>query len=131
MKRWLDAALELRDDSLHQHLAQLDSPLIERVEIPDDALREHAVFVERDELSECCWRQPLDEDRVRRAVALEDPMRNEVAAGALGLHLLAGFPESQRFGLCSLIVPIQLAARTAWSSQDSVCVNRTLSHRCP
>ena len=36
---------KLRDDALRQHLAQLDAPLIERVDIPDDALSEDRVRV--------------------------------------------------------------------------------------
>src|SRR5262245_14167577 len=42
-ERGLRRALELRDDSLGQHLAQFDAPLIERVDVPDDTLCEHAV----------------------------------------------------------------------------------------
>ena len=47
----LRRALELGDDALGEHLAQLDPPLIERVDVPDGALGEYAVLVERDELS--------------------------------------------------------------------------------
>src|SRR5437879_5868714 len=42
-------ALQLRQDRLCQLLAQLHSPLIERVDVPDDALREDLVLVEGDE----------------------------------------------------------------------------------
>ena len=43
------ALVELRDDALREHLAELDAPLVERVDVPDRALREDAVLVERDE----------------------------------------------------------------------------------
>src|SRR6266496_6599164 len=46
-ERRLGLALEFRDDALGQYLAQFDSPLIERVDVPDDALGEDAVLVER------------------------------------------------------------------------------------
>src|SRR5262245_44115319 len=45
----LRLALELRDDALRQRLAELDTPLVERVDAPDGALREDRVLVERDE----------------------------------------------------------------------------------
>src|SRR6185436_2304482 len=48
----LRLALELRDDPLGQHLAQLDAPLVEGVDLPDRALGEDAVLVEGDELAE-------------------------------------------------------------------------------
>ena len=51
-------------------LAQLDAPLVERVDVPDRALREHLVLVDRDELAERVRREPLGEDRVGRVVAL-------------------------------------------------------------
>ena len=50
-------ALERRDDGYGQHLAQLDAPLVERVDVPDGPLREHAVFVEGDESAQYVWRQ--------------------------------------------------------------------------
>ena len=77
VERRLGPALELRDDSLGQHLAELDAPLVERVDVPDRALGEHAVLVERDQLAERFRREPLGEDRVRGTIALEDPMGNE------------------------------------------------------
>src|SRR5215218_1124153 len=43
---------ELRDDPLGQRLAQLDAPLIERVDPPDRSLGEDAVLIERDQLAE-------------------------------------------------------------------------------
>src|SRR6516165_2074766 len=52
VERWLGLTLELGDDPLRQHLAQLDAPLVERVDVPDDALGEHAVLVEGHEFSE-------------------------------------------------------------------------------
>src|SRR5947208_1180712 len=39
--------LELIANSQCEHLAQLDSPLVKRVDPPDGCLREDAVFVER------------------------------------------------------------------------------------
>src|SRR5579864_4431572 len=44
--------LKLGNNSLGERLPQLDAPLIKRIDVPKDALCEHAVFVERDEFSE-------------------------------------------------------------------------------
>ena len=52
-------ALEFGDDALGQHLAQFDAPLVERVDVPDDALREDAVLVKRDQLAERRRREPV------------------------------------------------------------------------
>src|SRR5712691_2490158 len=95
----LRLALEFRDDALSQHFAQLDPPLIERVDVPDDPLGEDAVFVKSDELAERFRREPLGEDRIRWAVTLEDAMRHEPIRCALGFDLLGRLPEGQRFGL--------------------------------
>src|SRR5207247_11453405 len=46
-ERWLCLALELRNDALGQRLAELDAPLIERVDLPDGASRD-VVLVQSD-----------------------------------------------------------------------------------
>src|SRR5690349_14247385 len=81
-------ALEFRNDALGQHLAQLDAPLIERVDVPDGALGEDTMLVEGDELAERLGRESFGEDGVRGAVALEDPVGHEPIRSALGLDLL-------------------------------------------
>src|SRR3954469_17665332 len=53
----LGRALQLGDDSRSKLLAKLDTPLVERVDVPDRALREHAVFVQRDQLAQRLRRQ--------------------------------------------------------------------------
>ena len=45
------AAFEFRDNLLRQHLAQLDAPLIKRIDLPDGSLREDAVLVKGDQLA--------------------------------------------------------------------------------
>src|SRR4051812_11999762 len=45
--------LELRHDAERERLAQLHTPLVERVDPPDRALREDAVLVEGHQASEC------------------------------------------------------------------------------
>src|SRR6267142_490099 len=95
----LHLAIKLRDNALGQHLAELDTPLVERVNIPNDALCENRVFVKGNELTESFWCEPLGKNRVRWPVALEDPMRHEPIRRSLSLHLFGRFTESERFGL--------------------------------
>src|SRR5438874_10326841 len=52
--------LHRRRKLLGQPLAEFNAPLIERIDAPDDALREHTVLVERDELPQGCRVELLD-----------------------------------------------------------------------
>ena len=52
-------ALQFRDNALRQNLAQLYAPLVERIEIPYDALREDVMLVERDKLPQSRGCQPF------------------------------------------------------------------------
>jgi hypothetical protein len=92
-------ALEFGDDALGKHLPQFDSPLVERVNLPDGALSENAVFVQRDELPQRRRSQPLQQDRVGRTVALEGAVRHEPGRRAFGLDFLRRFAKGQRLRL--------------------------------
>src|SRR5881628_3730352 len=98
-ERGLCLALEFRDNALGQHLAKLHAPLVERINLPDSALGEHAVLVKGDQLAENFRREPIGEDSVRRAVTLEDPVGDEPRRCALGFDLLGRLPECQRLSL--------------------------------
>src|SRR5208283_2941001 len=95
----LFGALQLRDNSLGQGFAQLDTPLVKRINVPDSALREDGMLVKGDEFPQCFGRQPVDKDRVGWTVALEDPVGDEPIRRALGFYFLMGFAEGQRLGL--------------------------------
>ena len=72
------ALFEFRDDSLRQNLAELHAPLIERIDVPDDALREDAVLVKRDQLAESFGREAVrPRMRIRRAIAFKDSVRHK------------------------------------------------------
>src|SRR5208337_4804670 len=92
-------AAEFRDDAQGQHFAELDAPLIERVDVPDRALGEHIVLVESDELAERSRGQPLQEDRVGRPVSFKGTVRHEPAGRAFGADLLRCLAKGQRFAL--------------------------------
>src|ERR1700722_6385336 len=90
---------ELRYDALRERLPELDTPLIERVYIPDGALREHAVFVQGDQFPEILGGQPVGQDGIRRTVAFEHAVRYQPIRRALGFHLFRRLAERKRLGL--------------------------------
>ena len=45
----LGCAFEFRNDALRENLAEFHAPLVKRVDLPDRALREDAVLVERNQ----------------------------------------------------------------------------------
>src|SRR3990167_3630069 len=49
-----------------QRLAELDPPLVEGIDPPDDALTKHLVLIKRDQRAQSAWRQPLEQDRIGR-----------------------------------------------------------------
>src|ERR1700674_472895 len=100
VRQWrLGRAFEFGNGPLRQHLAELDAPLIERIDVPDDALHEDAVLVEGDDCAKGLRRQPLREQGVGRPVAFEDAVRYELGRRALGDDLCGRLTEGQRFGL--------------------------------
>ena len=68
--------LNLGNDVLGQHLAQLDAPLIEGVDLPNGALRKYRMLIERDQLAQRFRCELIRQENVRRAVALKNAMRN-------------------------------------------------------
>jgi hypothetical protein len=71
-------AFELGDDSRGQHFAELDAPLVERVDLSDGNLPKYAVLIERDQRDERDERfrsQPLGEDDVCRPVSVTSLIR--------------------------------------------------------
>src|SRR5882724_11274767 len=128
----LRLALKFRDDALGQHFAQLNPPLIERIDVPDNALCEDAVLIKSDELAERFRREPFGDERIRRAVALEDAMRHKPIRRAVSLDLLGRLPEGQGFGLSEhvcqeyVVVPAKRVERpveryeVAWNESRSL-----------
>src|SRR5262249_48225661 len=70
-----------------------------RVDVPDGALGEHAVLVQRDQLAESLRREPVRQNCVRGTIAVEDAMGDEALRRAFGLHLLGHLAERQRLRL--------------------------------
>jgi len=80
-------------------LAQLDAPLIERVDAPDDPLDEGDVLVEGDQLTDDPRADLGGHDRCGRLVAREDPRLDDRLTGAFGAHLVGGLAEGEGRGL--------------------------------
>jgi hypothetical protein len=98
-ERWRRCALQFRNDTLRQNLAQLNAPLVEGIDIPDCALGERGVFVERHQFAEGFGCQFFGEDHVRRPVTFEDSVRNEPRWRALRRDLLRGLSKGQSLSL--------------------------------
>src|SRR5207249_4086055 len=127
----LRLAIEFWNYALGQHFAQLNAPLVKRINIPDNALGEDGVLVKSNELAERFQHEPFGEERIRRAVALEDAMRHEPIRRALSLDLVGRLTEGQGFGLSEhvcqeyVVVPAKRVERPV--ERDEVAWNESRS----
>src|SRR5262245_40957619 len=99
VKARLCLALEFRNNALGQHLAQLDAPLIEGVDMPNRALSEDVVFVKSVEFAEDFRGESLGEDSIRWTVALEYTGGYERIRCSFRLDILRRFAEGQCLSL--------------------------------
>src|SRR5690348_5757031 len=99
LQSWRRFAFKFGNDPLGQHLAEFHAPLIKRIKIPDDALREHDVLIKRHEIAENFGRQSVGENYVRRTIALENAMRHQPGGSAFSFDFGGSFPKRQRLGL--------------------------------
>src|ERR1700758_3362616 len=95
----LSLAFYFGDDTLSQNFAELNPPLVERIDLPDRTLGKDGMFVQSDEFTESLGGEPGGKDRVRRGCTFKNAMREKPIGRAFGFHLLRRFAESQRFGL--------------------------------
>src|SRR4051812_27457469 len=95
----LGGGVQFRKNSPGQDLSEFDTPLVEGVDLPDDALRENRMLVKRYESAQRGRGEPLREDRVRRPIALEHAMGRQPLRRAFVADLLQCFPEGQSLGL--------------------------------
>src|SRR4029077_11616130 len=70
---WLGGAFQFPNDPLSKCFAEFHTPLIKRIDLPDRALREHDVFVERDQFAQGRRRQSDQQEGVRATVSLKHP----------------------------------------------------------
>src|ERR1041385_3059121 len=95
----VSVSFKLGNNPLSQNLAELYAPLIERINVPNNALGENGMLVKGNELTQVFWRELLGNNRVRWAVAFEDPMRHEPIRSAFRLHFLRRLTERKGLGL--------------------------------
>jgi len=78
MKRRFDIAFKFGNNSIRQGLSQLDSPLIERIDVPYHTLGEHAVLIQGNQASERSRAKAFRHNRICRTIALKRAMRDQM-----------------------------------------------------
>lgn len=92
------------ENLLGQRLAQLDAPLVKRVDVPDGALRERKVLVVDNQRAQLRRPNlPADEDARGRPVAEEDLVGDQVGGGALGADLVGRLADHEGLGLGEVV----------------------------
>ena len=79
--------LQFGKNPVCQSFAEFDSPLVERVDVPDNTLSEDGMLIKSHQLSQRFWSKTLSENRVRWPVAIEYSMRGEPIWRAFGCDL--------------------------------------------
>ena len=105
--------------TVREHLAELDTPLVEAVDLPDHSLGEDLVLVERHELAQDRWRQRGATMVVVGRLPGNDLVRDELVGDALGATSSAVLPKREGLGLRQTVRDQQvvlIAARRRWRS---------------
>src|SRR5260370_35924835 len=92
-------ALEFGNNLVRQRFAEFYTPLIERVDVPDRALHEDLVLVQRDNFTQRFRRQAFREDSVGRTVTFSYAEWDLEGRAAFCRDLLGCFSEGQRLRL--------------------------------
>ena len=87
--------LQLLLDLLRKNLAQLHTPLVEGVDVPDSTLSEGEVLIVRDQSSKSGGSDLLSQDRSGGAVSKEGLVGDQVVGGTFSLDLLGGLTNHQ------------------------------------
>src|SRR5918992_5874561 len=93
------------------------------------------MLVERDKLAEGFRREPFGENRIRRAIALEDSMRHEPIRRALSFDLFGRLTEGQRFALSEdvrqqhIVMPAKRVERLVESDEVAWNESRSLMNQ--
>ncbi|EPE06598.1 hypothetical protein F503_02726 [Ophiostoma piceae UAMH 11346] len=97
--------VNLVEDLLGQDLAQLDTPLVKRVDVPDGTLSEGDVLVIGDQGTQLGRADvAADKDAGGRAVAQEHLVGHElVSDAALGADLIGRLADHEGLGLCEVV----------------------------
>src|SRR5437763_1800279 len=90
---------QFRNDPLGEHLTELNSPLIERINVPNRTLGENRVFVKSNEPAERSGGEPLGKDGVGRTISFKYAMRDQPFRRAFGPDFIGCLSKSEGFGL--------------------------------
>lgn len=119
--------VKLLEDLLGQDLAQLDTPLVKGVDVPDGSLGEGEVLVVDNQSTQLGGADvATDQDAGGGAVAEEDLVGNKLLGGTLGADLVSGLADHQSLGLSKVVGCKHLLVDTiangvvALGSQDEV-----------
>src|SRR5580765_2242238 len=74
--RGISAFEQARRQRAREDLAVLDTPLVEAVQVPDDAFHEDLVLVHRDELTELTRCEPRKKEHAGRAISRQSLVRS-------------------------------------------------------
>lgn len=106
--------IQFWNDALSENFTQFDAPLVERVDVPNDSLRENRMLVKCNQFSECIGRQFLQWNRVRGTVSVECPMWNQLCGSSLGFDLLLRLAKRQCFALRENVGQQNVVMLTEW-----------------
>ncbi|KAI6752012.1 hypothetical protein HG531_006708 [Fusarium graminearum] len=96
--------IKLLEDLLGQDLAQLDTPLVEAVDVPDSTLSEGEVLVVDDQSTQLGRANgTTDENRGGRSVTQESLVRDKLLRGTLGADLLISLANHEGLGLGKVV----------------------------
>lgn len=96
--------VQFLEDFLGQDLAQLNTPLVEAVDVPDGALGEGEVLVIDDKSAELSRANgAANKDRSGWAVAEEALVRDQLIRGALSTQLVVRLSDHQGLSLCKVV----------------------------
>ena len=91
--------LEILLDSLREHLAELNAPLVETVDVPDHALGEDHMLIVGNQGTKSTGCDLLCEDSSGRSVAKEGLVRDEIIWSAFRFDLVRSLANHESFSL--------------------------------
>lgn len=96
--------IELLENLLGQHLAQLDTPLVEAVDVPDRSLSEGQVLVVDNQSTQLSRADgAANQDRSGRPVTKESLVRNKSLGSTLSSDLLVSLANHESLGLSKVV----------------------------
>lgn len=92
--------MKCRRDFARKLFAQLNTPLIVRINIPDASFNKSNMLIEAHELAERKRREFLAKNGSRGTVSFEDAGSDHPFSRAFGAYFVGGFTKRERLSLC-------------------------------